>query len=112
MVGAGVGVAQPPGDPVRNLVLIAEGRSERAGILEIFVEHEHAGLERPAGGRREEFAVIGGRGKDSDRVEEAVPEYRLPARTVGAPAARQVEARDAGVVEAGIRADDLLAVAL
>ena len=72
MVGAGVGVAQPRGDPGRNLVLIAEGRSERAGILEIFVEHEHAGLERPAGGRREEFAVIGGRGEDIDRVEEAV----------------------------------------
>ena len=103
-----MGVAQSDRNAARHFPLVADGGREGARVLEILVKHEHARPERVARRCRQQLAVRRRRPQDPGQL--AVPEDRLPARAVGAPAAGQVEAGDARVIEAGVAAQHLAPV--
>ena len=109
MVGTRMGEAHARGQP-EPLALIAHRGGKRPRVLEVLVEHEDVRAGRGRRGRREQLAVV--RRRTQYPRQRAVPEQRLSPRAVGASGARQVEPRDARIVEAGVGPDDLLPVAL
>src|SRR5918995_5028723 len=110
MVGARVGGADRCDDAPRQFLLESDRRAERPRVPEVLVEHEYPGLERGTRRRRwQEVAVR--RWRSENRNQCAVPENRLTARAIGAPAARQVEAGDSGVEDSGIGSDQRPAIA-
>ncbi len=105
-----MGEAQPCRDAATDLALIAYGGGDGAGVLEVLVHHEHAGVIGYPSRTREQLAVIGRRAEEG--AGGAVAEYGLAPGAVGAAAAGKVEARNPGVVDAGIGPQHLATIAV
>ena len=103
MVGAGVRVGQRHAKILADLPLVPDGCAEGPRVLEVLVEDENPRSRDGAGGHRvrEQFAV-GRRAGAARAIGHA-------AGPVGAAAGRQVQARDARVIEPRVSAEDLSA---
>jgi len=85
---------------IDDLALVANVERIGVGILKIFVKHENSGLERIANlVLWNQLRVRRRRRQDTGRAKGAVAIQRLPATAVGGTARRQVQPRDAGVVD-------------
>src|SRR5207245_8920686 len=97
--GACVGVARRSREVGGDLPLVADRRADGARVLKILVEHEDVRVIRGRGGA--EISVCG---DDAERTRAPRDVTDRPVRAAGA---REVQARDARVVDPGVAPDYL-----